>query len=293
MILEGTIIKGIAGFYYVATEQNIYECKARGKFRNEDITPMIGDHVVIQISSQETNTGSIIDITPRKNLLIRPPVSNVDQVIIVFSIAQPDPNLYLLDRFLLLIEEQNLPAYICFNKVDLKYQNALIEMQEIYKKAGYDVIITSTITKEGVSLLQNLLINKITVFAGPSGVGKSSLLNEIQPSLQLKTGDISYKLKRGKHTTRHVELLPLENGGYVIDTPGFTSMQINHLSIENLAYYYREFQPYLSSCQFHHCSHIHEPSCGVKEAVKQGKITLQRYESYVSMYNEIQQQRRW
>ncbi|NLP46629.1 MAG: ribosome small subunit-dependent GTPase A [Epulopiscium sp.] len=292
MIFKGTIIKGIGGFYYVLVENKVYECKARGIFRKDDIIPVIGDTVSIEVPSQD-DVGNIIKIYPRKNILIRPTVSNVDQAIIVFSITQPDPNSYLLDRFLLLVEEQKLPVYICFNKIDLDHQNQVCQLKKIYKKAGYDVLLTSTSTQEGIPLIFDLLKDKITVFAGPSGVGKSSILNKIEPSLQLKTGGISDKLKRGKHTTRHVELIPLKTGGFVIDTPGFTSLQLDHIQLEDVSYYYREFRPYLSSCKFPHCSHIHEPQCGIKTAVQQGHIALQRYKNYISIYTEIQKQRRW
>lgn len=292
MIFKGTIIKGIGGFYYVLVENKVYECKARGIFRKDDIIPVIGDTVSIEVPSQD-DVGNIIKIYPRKNILIRPTVSNVDQAIIVFSITQPDPNSYLLDRFLLLVEEQKLPVYICFNKIDLDHQNQVCQLKKIYKKAGYDVLLTSTSTQEGIPLIFDLLKDKITVFAGPSGVGKSSILNKIEPSLQLKTGGISDKLKRGKHTTRHVELIPLKTGGFVIDTPGFTSLQLDHIQLEDMSYYYREFRPYLSSCKFPHCSHIHEPQCGIKTAVQQGHIALQRYKNYISIYTEIQKQRRW
>lgn len=293
MILNGTIIKGIGGFYYVAVKKDIYECKARGKFRIDDIMPVVGDRVAIEVLPDEDHIGSIVKIYPRENLLIRPTVSNVDQAIIVFSIQQPGPNFYLLDRFLLLVEEQNLPVYICFNKIDLQDENMYIELRQHYEEIGYKVILTSTLMEEGLATLEQVMVGKTTVLAGPSGVGKSSLINQLEPKLNLKTGEISAKLRRGKHTTRHVELLPLKIGGYVVDTPGFTSLHLDHLQQEDIGYYFKEFRPYLPFCKFNHCSHIHEPSCGVKAALEQNKISVQRYNNYQMIFQEIQQQKRW
>lgn len=293
-MITGTIVKGIAGFYYVKAEEKIFECKARGKFRNVNITPYIGDIVKI-IPNENQLTGSITEILPRKNLLIRPPVANIDQAIIVFAAKSPDPKLQLLDRFLVLVEEQNLDICICINKIDLDQEKEYEAVRLIYEKAGYKVILTSTVFNIGIEEIKKELINKTTVFAGPSGVGKSSLLNTVDSNLKLKTGDISQKVKRGKHTTRHVELLPLKEGGFVLDTPGFSSLSLENISSNMLQKFFREFESYRDYCKFSECSHIHEPQCMIKQKVDEGIIDKGRYERYKLIYNELEsaRQRRW
>lgn len=294
-MIIGTIVKGIAGFYYVKVNETIYECKAKGVFRNINITPYVGDKVEIVLLDEE-NRGNIVKILPRRNCMIRPPASNIDQAVIVFSIKNPNPNLQLLDRFLVLAEEQQLDIIICINKIDLEEdENACKDLEFVYKKAGYKTILTSTVSDIGILDLKEALANKTTIFAGPSGVGKSSLLNSVNPSLKLETGKISEKIKRGKHTTRHVELLSLDNGGYVLDTPGFSSLSLTHMDSVKLQDYYREFIPYNNSCKFVPCSHIHEPECKIKEMVEKGHIDMERYERYIKLYNELEsnEQRRW
>lgn len=293
-MIIGTIVKGIAGFYYVKIEDKIIECKARGKFRNENITPVIGDTVQI-LPEENQSTGSIIEILPRKNILIRPPVANIDQAIIVFAAKNPDPNLQLLDRFLILVEEQKLDACICINKIDMDMNKKYIDIKSIYEKAGYKVILSSTLLEIGTEEIKSELIHKTTVFAGPSGVGKSSLLNKIDSSLKLKTGEISEKVKRGKHTTRHVELLNIKEGGFVLDTPGFSSLSLENISPIILQKYFREFTTYNDYCKFSECSHVHEPQCMIKQKVEEGIIDLGRYERYKLLYNELEliKQRRW
>jgi len=293
-MITGTIVKGIAGFYYVKAEDKIYECKARGKFRNTNITPYIGEIVKI-IPDESQLTGSIIEILPRKNLLIRPPVANIDQAIIVFAAKSPDPNLQLLDRFLVLIEEQNLDICICINKIDLDIEKDYEEIKSVYERAGYKVILTSTVSNIGIEELKRELMSKTSVFAGPSGVGKSSLLNKVDANLKLKTGDISQKVKRGKHTTRHVELLALSEGGFVLDTPGFSSLSLEHISPDVLQKYFKEFNLYRDYCKFSECSHIHEPQCMIKQKLNEGMIDQGRYERYRFIYNELEsaKQRRW
>ncbi|NLJ88130.1 MAG: ribosome small subunit-dependent GTPase A [Epulopiscium sp.] len=294
-MIIGTIVKGIAGFYYVKVNETIYECKAKGVFRNINITPYVGDKVEIVLLDEE-NRGNIVKILPRRNCMIRPPASNIDQAVIVFSIKNPNPNLQLLDRFLVLAEEQQLDIIICINKIDLEEdENACKDLEFVYKKAGYKTILTSTVSDIGILDLKEALANKTTIFAGPSGVGKSSLLNSVNPSLKLETGKISEKIKRGRHTTRHVELLSLDNGGYVLDTPGFSSLSLTHMDSVKLQDYYREFIPYNNSCKFVPCSHIHEPECKIKEMVEKGHIDMERYERYIKLYNELEsnEQRRW
>ena len=291
-MIKGIIIKGIGGFYYVKVEDSVYECKARGRFRKEKITPLVGDHVYISLDAA-SKQGVIEGFMDRKTELIRPPVANVDQAVIVFAIQQPNPNLSLLDRFLVLAENEDLNVVICLNKMDLEDQSELQRIRDIYEKTGYQVIATSTKTGRGVEDLRGQLKNQITVFAGPSGVGKSSLLNSLQPNLALQTGEISQKIERGKHTTRHVELLSLEFGGWVLDTPGFSSLQVDSIKKEELKYLFKEFNEYSDSCKFQPCNHINEPDCAVKKALGEGHVYLGRYESYLQLLEEIEQARRY
>ncbi len=290
---SGRIIKGIGGFYYVDVKGEIFECKARGLFRKKNITPLVGDYVKIHILDDENKKGVIEEIKDRHNELIRPSVSNVDQAIIVFSVTQPDPHLSLLDRFLVLAESQKLKIIICLNKTDLLDKNKYDEIINIYGNAGYKIILTSIKDEEGIGELSKELKNKTTVFAGPSGVGKSTLLNQIDPSLQLKTGEVSVRIGRGKHTTRHAELITLGENSWVVDTPGFSSLDMNFIEEEDLAYYFREFTHYIDNCRFNSCRHINEPNCGIKEAVKSFEISQKRYDSYILLIDEIRKNRRY
>lgn len=292
-MIEGIIIKGIGGFYYVKTQEGIYECRARGVFREDNITPLIGDNVLIRIS-EEDNTGYIEKILERKSQLIRPPVANVTQTIIVMSIKKPDINYWLLDRFIIMAEHQHLSIGICLNKIDLSSERELNEIDSIYSKAKYPIIKTSTKTEEGIEDLKEILKGNVTVFAGPSGVGKSSLLNEINPELGLKTGDVSKKTTRGKHTTRHVELIDLGYKSYVLDTPGFSSLNLDFIeSEEELSKYFREIYHYRDKCKFINCLHHKEPSCEVKRQVDKGNISKERYENYLQFLEEIKNIRRF
>ena len=291
-MINGMIIKGIGGFYYIKTDDTIYECKARGKFRKDKITPLVGDKVMISIDSTH-GTGVIEEVLPRDIELIRPPVANVNQAIIVFAANKPEPNLSLLDRFLVTVEKEGLPIIICINKKDIDSQNHVNFIKSIYTKAGYDMMSTSTKTGEGIDLLKIKLEKKITVFAGPSGVGKSSLLNAIQANLALKTGEISHKNNRGKHTTRHVELMELEFSGWVVDTPGFSSLEIDKMDEEDLQYCFKEFVPLLGGCKFQGCIHLSEPDCAIKNGIIDGTIHQTRYESYVQLMDEIHKNRRY
>lgn len=286
---QGIIYKGIGGFYYVKSDNKVVECKARGKFRNDKITPLVGDMVDIV----EKNGSYVIDsIIPRKNILIRPLVANVDQAVIIFAAAKPEPNLGLLDRFLILSEYNGLSITICINKIDLLEIAVINDMFIPYKNAGYKIIYTSTLKGYGINELKHNLENKISVLAGPSGVGKSSLLNAVQPNLMLKTGDISDKVERGKHTTRHTELMELETGGFVVDTPGFSSLDIDFIKKEEIEQFFPDFIEYLGLCKFSGCTHISEPNCAVKAALSNGRINNERYNSYVRLYNEISKLRR-
>ncbi len=291
-MIKGKIIKGISSFYYVKAENgHIFECKARGIFRKDNIIPVVGDGVMVDI--KDDDTGVIVEISKRENYLIRPPVANVDLSIIVFSFTRPDPNLNLLDRFLVALEKKDIGVSICFNKSDLTDNINQSNMISIYESAGYDVICTSTKTGEGLRELKERLKNNTSVFAGPSGVGKSSLLNSIQSGLRLRTGDISQKAERGKHTTRHVELLELDFGGSVLDTPGFSSLEVGDIDEEELAYLFPEFEPYIADCRFSGCRHLNEPYCEIKNQVKTNGIAPSRYDSYLLFLKEIQEQRRY
>lgn len=298
-MMQGTIIKGIAGFYYVKVEDEVYECKARGKFRKEGLMPLIGDAVSIEVdySNQDTHysykQGSIVEIAERKNKLVRPPVANVDQGIVVFAVTYPQIHLDLLDRFLIMMEIEGIKPYIILNKIDGTKKEDYEYIVEGYQKSGYEVLCVSAKAGIGLTELKTVLKDKISFFAGPSGVGKSTLLNTLEPHLKLQTGDVSEKIKRGKHTTRHVELLPFSEGGYVLDTPGFTSLQFETIDEDELKYYFPEFKPYEGECKFNGCSHIHEPKCAVKAALDEGMLFKPRYDNYVTYYNQLKEARKW
>lgn len=294
MDIQGKIMKGIGGFYYIhAHNDQIYECRAKGIFRNQNKKPLVGDHVVIEVLDESKGVGNITQILERKNELIRPLASNVDQALVIFSADNPAPNLNLLDRFLIMMEKQNLSTYICFNKSDIVSETDLESLGEHYKKAGYEVMFTSTYTNYGIDACKNLLHGKTTIVAGPSGVGKSSLINMIYPGANMETGDISEKIKRGKHTTRHSELFLIDTNTYIMDTPGFSSLYIEGIEKEELKDYFVEFVPYEGTCRFIGCHHLNEPECGVKTAVEDGKISKNRYENYKLLYEEIKKQKKY
>jgi len=287
----GVIVKGIGGFYYVNIEDTVYECRARGKFRKENITPLVGDRVDIEIN-EDSQQGYVLNIHSRKNEMIRPAIANIDQVIMVFAAKKPDINMALLQKFLVYAEYVGLNIMVCINKIDLDENQDYKDVVEMLKTIPYLVIQTSTKQLIGIDELKSALKDKITVFAGPSGAGKSSLLNLVQSGLQLKTGDLSKKIDRGTHTTRHSELIKLEIGGLVADTPGFTSLEFNNIDAGKLQQLFPEFEKY-SDCKFSDCHHNKEPQCGVKEAVLEGKISKLRYEYYISLLEEFKDIRRY
>lgn len=292
--MQGKIIKGIAGFYYVhVVHSGIYECKAKGVFRNKNIKPLVGDNVQIEILDEENKLGNIVSINTRENELIRPAVSNISQALVVFAIADPMPNLNLLDRFLVMMERNDIDTIICFNKVDLVSEEEVIKFKDIYVKSGYHVMFTSTRTGMGVEDVLRIIEGKTTAFAGPSGVGKSSLLNAILPEANSQTGEISEKIKRGKHTTRHTEIFNVSKNTYIMDTPGFSSLYVNDFEKEDLQYYFKEFNNYINQCRFIGCAHVNEPDCMVKAAVKNGKIDKARYENYLLLYDEIKNKKKY
>ena len=292
-MINGKIIKGIGGFYYVDTEKGLYECRARGIFRKNKITPLVGDRVSISVVDEENKKGVVEEIEKRDTELVRPPIANVDKALIVFAIKNPAPNLSLLDRFIVLAEKENLEIVIVFTKVDLDADGELLEeLKSIYEVSGYKVIPVSNKLKLNIDKIKEELKENTVVFAGPSGVGKSSLLNEVDKNFELKTGEVSDKIKRGKHTTRHAELLKLECGGMVADTPGFSSLTLDDLDESELKEYFIEFDKH-DDCRFgSRCIHENEPSCAVKEAVENGEISKKRYESYIQLLNEIRSGKR-
>ncbi len=292
-MINGKIIKGIGGFYYVDTENGLYECRARGIFRKNKITPLVGDRVSISVVDEENKKGVVEEIEKRDTELVRPPIANVDKALIVFAIKNPSPNLSLLDRFIVLAEKENLEIVIVFTKVDLDADGELLEeLKSIYEVSGYKVIPVSNKLKLNIDKIKEELKENTVVFAGPSGVGKSSLLNEVDKNFELKTGEVSDKIKRGKHTTRHAELLKLECGGMVADTPGFSSLTLDDIDESELKEYFIEFDKY-DECRFgSRCIHENEPSCAVKEAVENGEISKKRYESYIQLLNEIRSGKR-
>ena len=292
-MINGKIIKGIGGFYYVDTENGLYECRARGIFRKNKITPLVGDRVSISVVDEENKKGVVEEIEKRDTELVRPPIANVDKALIVFAIKNPSPNLSLLDRFIVLAEKENLEIVIVFTKVDLDTDGELLgELKDIYEVSGYKVISVSNKLKLNIDKIKEELKENTVVFAGPSGVGKSSLLNEVDKNFELKTGEVSDKIKRGKHTTRHAELLKLECGGMVADTPGFSSLTLDDIDESELKEYFIEFDKH-DDCRFgSRCIHENEPSCAVKEAVENGEISKKRYESYIQLLNEIRSGKR-
>lgn len=292
--MTGKIIKGISGFYYVYVEgAGLYECKAKGAFRKQKINPLVGDNVEIAVIDEANKLGNVEKILPRKNELIRPAVSNIDMALVIFASAKPDPNFNLLDRFLCMMEYQNVPVTICFNKIDLVDQEKLKEYSGIYEPAGYNVIFTCTKTKEGLGSIRSLLEGKTTTVAGPSGVGKSSIINCLQSDITMETGTISEKIERGKHTTRHSEIIPVSHDTYIMDTPGFSSMDVPRFEKEDLWTCYPEFVRHEPYCRFIGCSHINEPDCGVKAAVEDGEISPVRYENYKLLYEELKNRHKY
>lgn len=286
--MQGKIIKGIAGFYYVHVPgRGVYECKAKGIFRKEQIKPLVGDNVEMDLLDEGEKTGNICRLLPRSSQLVRPAVANVDQALVIFAVTHPQPNFNLLDRFLIMMRQQGLPCVICLNKLDLDREGRGQEYAGIYNACGYRTLTVSAAGKQGIGQLRELLRGRTTTVAGPSGVGKSSLVNCLQSKTVMETGEISEKIQRGRHTTRHSELIALEEDTYILDTPGFSSLGLFDLEKEQLAEYYPEFQSYETDCRFGGCSHTAEPQCGVKQALEQGRISRLRYENYCQLYREL------
>ena len=291
--MTGKIVKGIAGFYYVyVAGSGIYECKAKGIFRKEGRKPLVGDQVEIEILDQKDMEGNLVEILPRKNELFRPAVANIDQALVLFALESPKPNAALLNRFLIMMEKENIPVFICFNKEDLAGTEEAGKWRALYENCGYPVILASAGEGRGMETIRERLKGKTTVVAGPSGAGKSTVANQMQSLIAMETGEISRKLKRGRHTTRHSQLIPVEEDTYICDTPGFTSLYTAEMDKEELRQFFPEFRPLEGKCRFQGCVHIHEPDCAVKDALAAGRISRSRYENYVMFYEELREKER-
>lgn len=293
--MRGKIVKGIAGFYYVHTDagEKVYECKAKGVFRKDNRKPLVGDDVELEVLDEEKYLGNITEILPRHSELIRPAVANVDQGLVIFAITHPQPNFNLLDRFLIMMQQQGLPCIVCFNKQDMDSAGDCSRYRKIYEDCGFRTVSVSAAKNQNIEQLKELLKGKTTTAAGPSGVGKSSIINCLQSGIVMETGGISEKIQRGKHTTRHSELIAVGADTYILDTPGFSSLELFDLKKERLGDYYPEFSGYEHNCRFGGCAHINEPDCGIKDAVAEGRISRMRYDNYCLLYEELKNKRRF
>ncbi len=285
--MEGKIIRGVGGFYYVHAEGKVYECRAKGIFRKDGIRPLPGDLAEIAVLDETESKGNLERILPRKNALIRPAVANVDQAMVIFAFESPKPNFNLLDRFLVTMEKNGIPPVILFNKKDLAREGQQEEILRRYVNTGYTMLFVSAKRGEELWQVRTVLKGKTTTVAGPSGVGKSSLINRLQTAERLQTGEISEKIERGRHTTRHTQLLPVEENTYILDTPGFSSIELFDLRKEELGDLFPEIASRADGCRFAGCSHLTEPDCAVKEALERGEISEGRYENYRLFYEEL------
>ena len=290
-MVEGRIIKALSGFYYVASERGVIDCKARGRFRLDGSSPLVGDRV--QCSLDLNGKGRIDKVYERKNWFIRPAVANIDTLVFIAANTNPVTDPFLVDRFSVIAAESGCELVICINKADIDPGN---QLYDIFTKAGFPVVRTSAETGEGMDELLRLLKGKLSAFSGNSGVGKSSILNTLLPDARIKTGEVSEKLGRGKHTTRHVELYDLGEGTYIADTPGFASLDVTMTNVilkENLQYDFPDFSPFLGKCRFDDCAHLREPGCAVTQALAEGRIAESRYRSYARLYEISAQHKFW
>ncbi len=287
---SGIILKGIGGFYYVSSEDDIYECKARGIFRKDDVTPLTGDRVTFSVTDPMKKKGNIDGIMDRTTVLSRPAAANIDLLVVVIAAKSPEPDLLLLDKILVTAAKKGIEAVICINKIDLDVDDNRAELRSSYIKAGYALIETCLGESAGFGRLKETLKGHVSVFAGQSGVGKSTLLNRVADTVIMRTGSISGKIERGRHTTRHTELIKLSEDGYVVDTPGFSSFELAEITHTELEHLFPEFEDHKYKCRFTGCSHVNEPDCGVKEAVEQGSISRGRYQRYTELYAILKQE---
>lgn len=291
--MQGKIIKGIGGFYYVYCQERIYECKAKGLFRKDKIKPLVGDNVNIEILDHKEHLGNIVEILLRQSQLVRPAVANVDQALVIFAAAEPMPNLNLLDRFILMMELQRVSTVICFNKMDIVTDEEINHLLDMYALCENEAFAISSKEEVGMEKVFSVLKGKTTVLAGPSGVGKSSVVNHLYPQAEMETGAISEKIQRGKHTTRHSELFCISKDTFIMDTPGFSTLAVPELEKEELKQYFTEFHPYEGKCKFNGCVHVHEPECEVKKQVAKGNINENRYKNYLQMYKELKERKKY
>ncbi|MBR4983005.1 MAG: ribosome small subunit-dependent GTPase A [Lachnospiraceae bacterium] len=292
--MQGKIIRGIAGFYYVhVPEIGILECKAKGIFRKNKLKPLVGDFVNVSVIDEENKKGNIDEVLERKNELIRPAVANIDQALVIFAVKKPEPNLNLLDRFLIMMEQKEIPCVLVFNKSDLATEEEKQAFRKVYENSECKILFVSAKQNQGIDEVREILSHKTSTVAGPSGVGKSSLINMLQSEINMETGSISEKIERGKHTTRHTEFIPIGEDTFIMDTPGFSSLAVFDMEKEELEQFYPEFDEYRDACRFHGCSHTHEPGCSVKEAIAEGKISKERYENYQLIYEELKNKKKY
>ena len=292
--MQGKIIKGIAGFYYVHVPgRGVYECRAKGIFRKDKRKPLVGDDALLDVLDEEEKLGNICGLLDRRNELIRPAVANVDQALVIFSVTRPQPNFNLLDRFLIMMRQQGIDCIICFNKLDIDEEGHGADYADIYAGCGCRILTVSAKARSGLDELKQMLAGKTTTVAGPSGVGKSSIINCLQTDVVMETGAVSRKIDRGRHTTRHTELIAIQEDSYILDTPGFSSLGLFDMEKEDLAGFYPEFTKYEKNCRFGGCSHISEPDCGVKEALEVGKISPERYKNYCLLYEELKNRKKY
>lgn len=293
-ILEGRIIKGIAGFYYVHTGDAVYECKAKGIFRKTAMKPLVGDRVQIEVLDSSDCLGNLIHIYPRSSQMLRPQVANVDQAIVYFALSQPKPNWEMLDKLLVRIAYEGIPVLLVFNKMDLLSVEERQRVRSEYEQTGFPIYVISATESDSIASLRTALLGRTSVLAGPSGAGKSTFTNLLQPQVEMQTQEISEKISRGKHTTRHAQLIPFERDSFLVDTPGFTSIELpNELTAVELSTYYPEFTPFLASCRFRSCLHKNEPDCAVKQAVEEKKLSQGRWERYTHLLKELEQRKRY
>lgn len=291
--MQGKIIRGIGGFYYVHNGSHIFECKAKGIFRKDGIKPLVGDDVELEVIDEDKLLGNIVRILPRRSEIIRPAVANVDQAMIIFAIQKPDPNFNLLDRFIIMMEQKNLPCVICFNKQDIASEEEKEQIARAYEGSGCKVLFASALEEHGLDEIKTILHGKTTTVAGPSGVGKSSLINKLQDGKYMETGEISVKIDRGKHTTRHSEMIAIDENTYILDTPGFSSLGLFDIEKNELKHFYSEFEEFECDCRFLDCIHMNEPDCGVKSALQAGKISNLRYDNYLKLLEELASKRKY